>query len=75
MSFVIEKGVPPPARGKTAPNGLRAAILSMEVGDSFFYASTSRQPCQNLYQVTKPLKERKYTCRTVEGGARLWRLA
>ena len=63
MSFVIEKGVPPPARGKTAPNGLRAAILAMEVGDSF------------LYQVIHTLKERKYTCRTVEGGARLWRLA
>ena len=75
MSFVIEKGVPPPARGKTAPNGLRATILAMEVGDSFFYPSKAKQPHLNLYQVTKHLKDRKYTCRTVEGGARLWRLA
>ena len=75
MSFVIEKGVPPPAIGKAAPNGLRATILAMEVGDSFFYPSKSKQPHQNFYQVTKHLKERKYTCRTVEGGARLWRLA
>ncbi len=75
MSFVIEKGVPPPAIGKAAPNGLRATILAMEVGDSFFYPSKSKHPHQNFYQVTKHLKERKYTCRTVEGGARLWRLA
>ena len=75
MSFVIEKGVPPPALNKNGANGLKSAILSMEVGDSLFYPSEAKQPHLNLFQVTKHLKERNYTCRMVEGGARLWRLA
>lgn len=75
MSFVIEKGVPLPALKKNGANGLKSAILSMEVGDSLFYPSKAKQPCMNLYQVTRRLKDRKYICRAAESGARLWRLA
>jgi hypothetical protein len=75
MIFVMEKGVPVPPKKDTSPTGLKAAIMSMEVGDSFFYPSTSKQPYVNMHQVTSRLYDRKYTCRKVEGGARIWRIS
>ena len=73
----IEKGVPVPSKGRGLGRGpnLRVTLSLMKVGDSIFFeqakiASVSSQVCQ--YQEKLSMK---FTCRTVEGGVRVWRVS
>jgi hypothetical protein len=62
----IEKGVPVPHGHRTT----KYPWPEMEIGDSFFAPTKSPNPtnAQKRYGY-------KFTCRTVDGGYRVWRIA
>lgn len=63
-AFKIDPGVPVP---KAYQNGLAEVLRSMKVGDSFLAP-------RRVTNFT-PMVPKKYTCRAVEGGFRVWRTA
>lgn len=65
----LEKGVPLPGQK------LRYPYLEMEVGDSFFREGDERLGmfCNLNWRWGKRL-HRKYVCRKVDGGIRVWRV-
>jgi hypothetical protein len=72
----IEKGVPLPQD----PRGRRQIwpFADMEIGDSFFLAGESAK-CQRALRNASSRYQRKtgavFATRSVEGGARVWRVA
>ena len=62
----IEAGIPLPPKRHTYPFG------EMKVGDSFFAENTNsvRQGSARASKETG----KKFTCRTVDGGVRAWRI-
>ncbi len=72
MSYVIEKDVPPPVHAQ-AGWGMRAAFRAMSVGDSVLIPG---KHINSVSQATRQaVPDAKFTCRTVDGGVRVWRLA
>jgi hypothetical protein len=72
--FKIEDGIPLPPK---TTNSLAAALRQIAVGQSVFAAGrklrdVSSQAC-HLQKTTEDA--RKFTCRTVDGGVRVWRIA
>ncbi len=71
----IDKDVPIPyARGRHS----QYPFADMEVGDSFFVPTSPGRKVSasvNSWNRTHPDKPFKFTCRTVEGGTRVWRIA
>lgn len=70
-AFEIEKGIPAPASRSKFPFG------DMAVGDSFFVphgnaSALSNAACSWSRYTKKPYK---FSARTVDGGARIWRIA
>lgn len=72
--FVIEKNIPLPLpRGKGS--GIKAGLISMEVGDSVFFEGwTNARACGSVAGAKKN-SDRQYTTRKVDGGVRVWRTA
>jgi hypothetical protein len=71
----IERNVPiPPPHGRGRP--VRFPFAGMAVGDSFFVADTKSKEISNCVSnfVKHHGGNRKFTVRTVEGGARCWRV-
>ncbi len=66
--FKIEKGVPKPSGWGRYP------FRAMEVGDSFFAAGVTATRLSNASSSHR-YDGRRYTARTVDGGARVWRIA
>jgi hypothetical protein len=64
----IEKGIPVPAKRA----GRRALLKTMEVGDSVFFAGAKLGTISPYTRQEGPLK---FTCRTIDGGVRVWRIA
>lgn len=71
MSIEIDKGIPIPIPEAKQGRPSKYPFGSMEVGDSFFAPSTSIG--QTVSKMGKFLG-RKFICRTVEGGSRVWRV-
>ncbi len=75
----IESGIPlpPEARGRK----IKYPIAALQVGQSFLAACASEDSRKLIISVsslcTRHTKKtgRRYTCRGVEGGVRVWRLA
>lgn len=69
--FKIEKGVPTPvsARGQYP-------FAEMDIGDSIFFRGMTSQsvPC-NAARMWGARNSVKFTCRNVDGGVRIWRIA
>ncbi len=69
--FDVEKGIPVP---RSASGWVKYPFRQMEVGDSFFVAGATSKTLVNAAQGHR-YEGRKYTVRTVDGGARVWRIA
>jgi hypothetical protein len=65
----IEKGIPLPVGRHKYP------FLDMEIGDSFFVGNrTTGEMSYHIAYFRKKHPLRKFTCRTVDGGVRCWRI-
>lgn len=77
----IEKGVPLPAKkGARAPDGISGIFRSLaaaDIGDSVFFKVThSRNTGVSLgSRAQRAAGNGWYTCRTVPGGYRFWKIA
>jgi hypothetical protein len=70
--FHIEKGIPVPKQvGAGRKN--KYPFDAMEVGDSFFIKDGKVKTLSRSCGTYGKRLERKFTSRTVEGGARVWR--
>ena len=66
--IAIEKGVEVPRVGAVYPYEV------MEIGDSFLVPNgVSQVVCNSNFRMGRKLK-RKFMCRRVEGGIRVWRI-
>jgi hypothetical protein len=72
--FEIEKNIPAPEHtgGGARP---KYPFAKMEIGDSFFAPKMSARALSNSAQWHANKTGKKFTCNTVEGGARCWRVA
>jgi len=84
MTYEIDKDVPVPMKKRTSSRAYRFPFALMEVGDSFFVPNNPQiSPKQALQHMTSSSYSwRKYhnadaqfSCRTVDGGLRCWRVA
>lgn len=67
----IEKGIPLPDRRKRSIY----PFAEMEFGDSFVVAKSPRAMASSAWKWAKRNGgEKKFACRTVEGGCRVWRV-
>lgn len=75
MAFVIEKNVPLPqkAGGRTSGSS-KYPFVQMAPGDSFFVAGKTLRTFGSTVGAHRKKYGGKFTCRTVEGGVRVWRL-
>lgn len=67
----IEKGLPIPAK-RPGPMS-KYPFSAMEIGDSFFVA-TSRQSLSKSVHTARKRLGRRFTCRAEPGGYRVWRI-
>lgn len=72
-TVALDKGIPIPNDGL----GRKATYpwRDMEVGDSFLIADKKIGTVSGWVSREGKLRGQKYTCRTVEGGVRVWRVA
>jgi len=74
-NFKIEKNVPFVARKKWNGEGLFAVLRDMSVGDSVFCEGfTQSRASGSAAYAQKKIADSKFSCRTVEGGVRIWRV-
>lgn len=72
--FQIEKNVPTPEHTGSGTKP-KYPFSEMEVGDSFFAPGMKARALINATQWHANKTGKKFTCATVEGGARCWRVA
>lgn len=70
MAYVIEQGVALPARG--VEQSLQATFRAMKVGESVFVPNRRPADLGTRISAARPAK---FSCRSVEGGVRVWRVA
>lgn len=73
--YKIEKRIPIPARiygGAGRPE--KYPWGSLRVGESFFVGDRSIQTVSSAAGFAAERHNAKYTCRTVDGGVRVWRV-
>ena len=75
MTFKIESGVPAPAPRFIPKRKRKYPFDQMKINDSFFVpngkVNTISVSVAQFHQKNKP---KRLTCRTVEGGVRVWRV-
>ncbi len=71
--FTIEKGIPVP-KMTGAGRKTKYPFESMQVGDSFFVKDGTVKTLSRSCGTYGKRLERKFTSRTVDGGARVWRV-
>ena len=71
--FTIEKGIPVP-KMTGAGRKTKYPFESMQVGDSFFVKDGTVKTLSRSCGTYGKRLERKFTSRTVNGGARVWRV-
>lgn len=57
------------------PKSRKYPFSTMKVGDSFFLEGKLGTIAPSASQYNKSLAPKKFCCRTVEGGVRVWRVA
>lgn len=70
--FMIEKNVP---LDQSCGNQAKYPWRQMEIGDSFFVPNVKTNLITNCAAAIKKRAGLQFTCRTVEGGVRVWRTA
>ncbi len=72
--YEIEKNVEIPPDGRGSP---KYPFGKLEIGDSFFVPNKKLGSISTLvtWHKTHRGKGKNFTCRTVEGGVRVWRIA
>lgn len=73
--FKIDKNIPVPSINSPRHNGLTAAFVGMEIGDSIFIDGGKRETVGARLNYAKLKCSHKFTLRTVDGGVRIWRIA
>jgi hypothetical protein len=74
VSVVVEKGVPfPTGNGLGRTSDFWPAIRTMEVGESF--VATGKSSGSLACRATRQERPKKFICRKVDGGHRVWRVA
>ena len=74
MEFTVEKGVPmPPVRIQAASTA--GTARGMVVGDSIFFNGRKSSSLGSVVSAWKKATGFHFTCRNVEGGARIWRVS
>lgn len=74
MTFDLEKNIPLPKISRAGHNS-KYPFSIMEVGDSFFVPEkTAKAFTSTVAAAGKRLGDRRFACRTVEGGVRVWRI-
>lgn len=71
--FTIEKGIPVP-KMTGAGRKTKYPFESMQVGDSFFVKDGTVKTLSRSCGTYGKRLERKFASRTVDGGARVWRV-
>lgn len=72
MTPIIERGIPLPSKYRTRKGSLQKLLTPMRRGDSMFFPGMDSR---NLWQAGQiAFGGGNFTVRTVEGGARIWRL-
>lgn len=75
MNIEIERGIPAPqVRSKTRKE---LPFSQLQVGESFFVPDTELKPITvRCYAISdQRVSTRRFTCRKVKGGMRVWRIA
>lgn len=67
----IDHGIPIPV----SRNQNHYPIEKMEVGDSFLFQSTAGYAYCVASRANREGKPKRFSCRKVEGGYRIWRIA
>ncbi len=65
----IDKGIPVPARHNRYPWD------RMKIGDSFFVKNADKHNVSSAASLRGRHYGEKYTCRSIDGGVRVWRIA
>jgi hypothetical protein len=77
--IVIEKGLPlicPQPRGaRQDPDSLKGTMRRMDVGDSILPPTSAATTRATAAIVNREFPDRRYVCRKVDGGVRVWRVA
>ena len=73
MSIKIDKGVPISRLQRSGRRGIYP-WQDMEVGDSFFAPDQTVTQMAGAASSNHKSTGRKYSCRTVDGGVRVWRV-
>jgi hypothetical protein len=77
--IVIEKGVPLSASQylgcKQNPDSLKGTMRRMDVGDSILPPTSAAVTRATASILNREFSDRRYVCRKVEGGVRIWRVA
>ena len=71
--FKIEKGIPMPPVVKNGIAEKKYPWLQMEVGDSFLIPDKPSRAVGSLI-ASHNRNGKRFACRTVEGGTRVWRM-
>lgn len=74
MELKIEHGIPIPKKGTRNKSGMSVVIRSMQVGDCVFFGGKQMSGIYG-YLRTAQILGYKFTCRKVDGGVRVWRIA
>ena len=72
----VEAAVPLPAMWSGGPG--RPSLypwLSMDIGDSFFVSGKKIKSMSAQVAMRRRISPWRYTCRTIDGGVRVWRTA
>lgn len=69
--FTIEKGIPVPK--KMVDRKSKYPFGAMEVGDSFFVKDGNIRNMSRISSTHAKKMPYRFSCRTVEGGVRVWR--
>lgn len=73
--FEIEKNLPLPERQRGTPGrNAKYPFAKLEVGDSFFIPGIKVQSASRNANYHSMRLGRKFVCRTVDGGVRIWRI-
>lgn len=80
MKIVIEKDIPIPepkrgnTKGRRQKNTITSRIEAMSIGDSIFFKGKSRNAAKSNTVYARKNLGFEFIARTVEGGARIWRI-
>lgn len=70
----VDKGIPIPAMTRGGPRHRMYPWASLEIGDSFFVKGRNGKGFSGMAASKGKTLKRKFVCRNVDGGVRVWRV-